>query len=272
MDYLSRGDAPFDEALWSRIDAAVVDAAKGILVARRFLPLFGPVGPGADVARIDLFGQKEEVAKDGFAVMKNRTVQQIPQLCEDFWLYWRDLAMYEKEGVPVDLGSARAASEALARREDTMVFYGVKELGIDGLLTAKGTASQKRSDWSTGEGAFTDVAAAVTTLLQNGRIGRHTLVMSSDLYVQLQRIQPGTGELESKRVGKLLEGGGMYMSTVLQPKTALLVCAQPQYMDLVVGQDISTAFTEAVDLNYHLRVLETALPRVKAPDAVVVFK
>ena len=32
------------------------------------------------------------------------------------------------------------------------------------------------------------------------------------------------------------------------------------------------AYTEAVDLNHHLRVLETALPRVKSPDAVVVIK
>jgi len=204
MDYLSRGDAPFDEALWQQIDAAVTGAAREIMVARRFLPLYGPLGPGAAFTKIDSYGKEEETG-EGFAVMGGRLLSQIPQLYEDFWLYWRDLAHYKNEGLPVDLSAARAAAETVAQREDGMVFYGVKSLGIDGLLTAKGTMAQKRSDWSTGEGAFADVAASVTTLLQNGRIGRHTLIVSSDLYVQLQRIQPGTGELESKRIGKLIE-------------------------------------------------------------------
>ncbi|MDL2219648.1 bacteriocin family protein [Ruminococcaceae bacterium OttesenSCG-928-O06] len=270
MDYLSRGDAPFSEELWGRIDAAVTGAAKDMLVARRFLPLYGPLGPGAATARID-GPQKEEVQKDGFAMMEGRALAQVPQLFEDFWLYWRDLAQYEQDGVPVDLAAAKAAAQSLAWREDEMVFYGVKEYGIEGLLTAKGVNTQKRGDWATGENAFTDVAAAVATLNQNRKIGRHTLIVSQDLYVQLQRIQPSTGVLESKRVAKLLDGR-LFYSAVLQPKTALLVSAQAQYMDLVVGQDIRTAFTEAVDLNYHLRVLETALPRVKDPTAVVVFK
>lgn len=270
MDYLMRDDAPFSSDLWQQIDAAVTGAAKDTLVGRRFLPLYGPLGPGASVAKIDAPG-KEEVFDDGFATMQGRELYQIPQLYEDFWLYWRDLATSERVNTPVDVATAREAGQAIARREDTMVFYGVKQLGIEGLLTAKGVNTQKRSDWSTGEGAFTDVAAAVSTLLQKGRIGRHTLIMSMDLFVQLQRIQPNTGVLESDRIKNLL-GGRLYYSTVLQPKTALVVCPQPQYLDIAVGQDIRTSYTEAVDLNHHLRVVETALIRVKAPDAVVVMK
>lgn len=270
MDYLAKGDAPFSDELWSRINSAVIGSVKETLVGRRFLPLHGPLGPGAEYTRIDS-PAKEEVMEGGFAVFKNRAVAQIPQLYDDFWIYWRDLAHSEEDGSPLDVSAARSAGVDLAFREDEMIFYGVKSLGIEGLLTAKGVNTQKRSDWTQGEGSFTDVAAAISTLLQKRKIGRHTLIVSQDLYVQLQRIQPGTGLLESKRIEKLVDGR-LFYSPVLQPNTALVVSAQPQYMDLVVGQDVGVAYTEAVDLNHHLRVLETALPRVKDPEAIVVLK
>ncbi|MFV0414272.1 MAG: family 1 encapsulin nanocompartment shell protein [Oscillospiraceae bacterium] len=270
MDYLGREGAPISAELWDAIDGAVVSTAKETLVGRRFLPLHGPLGPGVGIAAVDQPG-KQEVFENGFAVAASRTVLQIPQLYQDFWILWRDLEEAARVGVPLDVSGARQAAQAISRREDEMVFYGVKSLGIDGLLTAKGSLSVKRSNWEEGEGAFADVVAAVTLLQQKGRYGKYTLVVSPDLYVQLQRIQPGTGILESERVKKLVDGK-LYMSTVLQAKTALLVCAQPQFMDLAVGQDISTAYTEQVDLNHHLRILETAVPRIKAPDAIVVIK
>lgn len=270
MDYLMRDDAPFSTDQWTAIDSAVVNAAKDTLVGRRFLPLYGPLGPGAASTKIDA-PQKEEVFEDGFAFMQDRALFQLPQLYEDFWLYWRDIAAAERAAAPLDISAAKQAGQAIAQREDTMVFYGVDKLGVSGLANTKGANTQKRSDWASGEGAFSDVAAATATLLQKGRIGRHTLIVSMDLYVQLQRIQGNTGVLESDRVKKLVDGR-LYYSTVLKPQTALVVCAQAQYMDIAVGQDIKTSYTEAVDLNHHLRVLETALVRVKSPDAIVVLK
>lgn len=270
MDYLSRGDAPFGDDLWARIDAAVVASAKDMLVGRRFLPLYGPLGPGAAAIKIDAPG-KEEQLQDGLGLFTGRQYAQLPQLYEDFWLYWRDVADAEREGVPVDISAARTAASNLALKEDEMVFYGVPALGVEGLANAKGAQSLKRGDWAKDENAFTDIAAGISALLAAGKVGRHTLVVSQDLYVQLQRIQPGTGLLESKRIEKLLDGR-LFAATALKPKTALLLSAQSQYVDLAVGQDIATAYTEAVDLNHHLRVLETALPRVKDPSAIVLFK
>lgn len=269
-DYLGRDGAPFSVELWQQIDAAVVSAAKETLVGRRFLTLHGPLGPGVSFVPIDKLTH-EEIDEDGFAVMQGRTLAQLPQLYEDFWLYWRDLEATESAGVAPSLSAARLAAQTLAIREDKMVFYGIKSLGIDGLANAKGANTQKRGDWSQGEGAYADIAQAMTTLLSKGRIGRLTLVVSPDVLVSLERIQPGTGVLESKRIEKLL-GSKIYMSVSLQPNTAILVSAQPQYMDLTVGQDIRTAYTEAVELNHHLRVMETAVVRVKAPDAIVLFQ
>lgn len=270
MDYLSRQSAPFDEDLWRQIDETVVEVTKENLLGRRFLPFFGPVGPGLNEVEI-CSPRKQEVFKDGFSVLEGRQLVRVPQLYEDFWLYWRDLEGSRRQGFPVDLSAARNAAQILARREDRMIFYGVKELGLDGLMTVNGSNTQALGDWNTGENAFLSVASAVSTLNKKGRFGKHRLIISSDLMVALHRIQPGTGVVELERV-KSLVGGRLYISSVLEANTAVLICAQPQYIDFMVGLDISTAYTELVDLNHHLRIVETALLRIKSPDAIVVFK
>lgn len=270
MDYLGREAAPFTEELWAQIDEAVIGAARESLVARRFLPFFGPVGPGLNAAEVSS-PDKEEIFKDGFSIMEGRRLLRVPQIYEDFWLYWRDIEGSRRVGFPVDLSGAKSAAQRLALREDKMIFYGVKELGLEGLLTVEGSAVQTLGDWNEGETAFRAVSEGISSLAKKGRYGQYALVLSPNLFVDLHRIQPGTGVIELERV-KGLVGGRVFNAVMLEPNTALLVCAQSQYLDLMVGQDISTAYTELVDLNHHLRILETVVLRVKAPDAIVVFK
>ena len=47
MDYLARESAPFSPETWEKIDSAVIDNAKKHMVCRRFLNIYGPLGPGA---------------------------------------------------------------------------------------------------------------------------------------------------------------------------------------------------------------------------------
>lgn len=266
MDFLCRDGAPIPSGLWDSIDSAVVSTASKILKARCFLSLGGPVGAGVQFTKIDKFNRKEEF-EDWYVKTTNRQIIEIPQIYSDFWLNWRDL---EADAVP-NLSAAHMAAQRLAQHEDEMIFYGIPAIGLDGLLTVKGSLSVKRSDWSSGEGAFSDIAAGMTALEKNNRVGRYVLVVSPDIFIQLQRIQPGTGVLESKRIKKLL-GSKIIKSTVLKNNTAFLVCAENYCMDLLIGQDMTTAYLESVDMNHHLRVMETALLRIKCPDAIVIFK
>lgn len=270
MDYLSRDDAPFSAELWSEVDKTVVDAIKQTIVSRRFLPFYGPLGGGARVATIDAPGHSEEF-DDGFVKTTNRRLAEIPQLYADFWLQWRDMESAVQTERPIDLSAARMAAFNIARTEDRMVFYGNDSLGLTGLLNTSGSQQIKRKDWSQGENPFLDIAAGVAMLENADRLGRYALIVSTDLYLQMERLQPNTGMLERSRIADYL-GGRLYKSTILKEKTAVLVCCESPYMDLLVGQDFATAYLEMVDLNHHLRIMETALLRVKAPDAIVVYK
>lgn len=268
MDYLGRSASPFDEAFWNKIDGAIVDAARKHLVGRRFLDIFGPLGAGASSVAYDK--KVEEEFEEGIVKTSGRAYVEIPQLYEDFTILWRDIEQSAMSGYPMDMSSVRGAAHALAVKEDNLIFYGSKHLKSEGLLNATGAKKMKLSDWGTGENSFKDIVSGISTLRQNGAMGRYVLCVSPALYVDLQRIQHGTGMLELDRISKQLFG--LFNVTILKGRQAVLLSAEPQYMDLAVGVDMSASYLELKDLNHNFRIVETVIPRIKNGGAVVVYE
>jgi uncharacterized linocin/CFP29 family protein len=270
MEFLSRTTSPVTGDLWRQIDEVTVSAARNVLIGRRVLTLTGPLGAGTGSVPIDDYDQKAEVASEGYIVTRGRKIVELPTLYEDFTLYARDLAQSEKAGSPTDLTAVRAAAQAVALTEDRLVFLGNAKLGYDGLLSVRGAHKLAKADWSSGENAFTDVAAGVEALVSKGVYGAYTLVVSPALYLQMQRLQQALGLLEIDRVSKLVDGR-LFKSPVLGKNQAVLVCAQPENMDLAVGQDLAAAYLEQREMNHFFRLTESVLPRIRRPQAVVVF-
>ena len=90
MDYLTRESAPFSPEMWTYIDNAVLETARRHMVCRRFLNLFGPLGPGVTHVPVDNI-HKDETLDEGFGLLTGRKLLELPILYEDFTLYWRDL-------------------------------------------------------------------------------------------------------------------------------------------------------------------------------------
>ncbi|HHV97574.1 MAG TPA: bacteriocin family protein [Clostridiaceae bacterium] len=270
MDFLSRDGSPIPAELWEKIDDAVVSAAKKVLTGRRFLSIYGPLGAGIQTINVDNICELEET-EDSISVIKGRTYKHIPLINQDFSLLWRDLEYSEQMGLPVDLSSAMHAATQCALKEDEFIFYGNEELGYKGLLNECGIIKLPISDWSEGENPFKDISAGLAKFIENGIVGRKALVVSPQLFVQLQRIQPGTGTTEYERISKLI-GGNIYSTPIIKGNKAVLVCAEPQYMDLVIGQDMITSYLETKNLNHYFRIIETLLLRIKKKEAVIVFK
>lgn len=270
MDYLARESAPFSAGMWAAIDGAVVGSAKRNLVCRRFLSLHGPLGAGAFSVAVDGPGRGEK-EKDGLVRSAGRRIEELAQLFEDFTLYWRDLEEAEKAGRPAELQAASAAAKRAALKEDALILQGSRTLGTEGLLNAKGATVLEKGDWKEGEAAFRDVARGVACLTGKGMAGRLALVLGPDLYLDLHRITPNTGLLELDRVSKLV-GGRIYPTSLVGEGKALLVCANPDLMDLAVGADMAVGYLEMKEFNHSLRIMETIALRIKNPEAIVVFE
>lgn len=271
MSYLSRETSPLSAELWEQVDDAVVKSARRVLTGRKFLHVFGPLGIGVTSIALDDADTVGEVEEDGLITTKGRKYVEIPTLYHDFTLLSKDLESAAAAGFPVNLFKAADAAAQCALKEDRLIYFGNAKLGFPGLVNAPGANKIKKKDWSAGENAYADIAAAVELLTEKNIYGTYALAVSPNLYMQLQRIQPGTGLLEIDRIGKLL-GGHIFKAPVLEKETAVLVACDEKNVDLVIGQDMAAAYLEQKDLNHSIRVLETVLPRVKRAEAIVVFE
>lgn len=270
MDYFAREDAPILAELWNEIDETVIQNAKKHMVCRRFLNIYGPLGPGASYVTIDN-AQKTEEFENNIARVTGRKVVELPQLYQDFSILWRDIAEAEKNGWPLDLASAAAAAQKSAKQEDDFILFGNKEMGMEGLFTATGAVVIERGDWAVGEEAFKDVSRGISYFASHSMLGRYALVLSPDLYLDLQRLQPNVGLLEIDRIKKLLNDR-VYHTGPLGLGKAVLVCAEPQYMDLAMGVDLSVGYLETKEFNHYFRLTETVALRIKNPAAIIVFE
>lgn len=270
MDFLARDTVSFSDDFWKKLDTQVVDTVKKNLIGRRFLSLYGPLGAGTTSINIDETTALQE-EKGGVVKTKGRRFIELPQLHEDFVLYWRDLEHNETTGQPLDLSKAIMAAQALAQKEDRLIFFGNEFLGLKGLFTADGVSKISKSDWTIGDNAFTDIVSGISMFQSKSLIGRYSLILSPDMYFKLHRLQPSLGMTEEERIKKILEGH-LYSSPVLGEQKAVMVCAEPQYMDLAIGKDIETGYLETKDFNHVFRIVETAALRIKCKDAIIIFE
>lgn len=274
MDYLMREDAPLTAAEWARLDGVVTETARRALVARRFIPLAGPFGPGVQVlpddeidgAGVGAVDPAGDVPVDVVRTVR-RTYLPLPITYKDFRIHWRDIETGRQQGVPLDIGAAAIAAADCTRTEDDLIFNGRLDLGYHGLLTEPGRVRMPISDWSAPGGAFEDVVAATTRLVEGGFYGPYVLVVTPRLYAQLHRVLGTAGVLEIEQIQKLTRDG-VYQTPLIPENTALVIATGAQNMDIAVSLDLVTAYNGSENLNHIFRVLEVVALRVRRPGAI----
>lgn len=106
---------------------------------------------------------------------------------KDFFISWRDLENSKKTGLPLDLAPVAITAAACAHKEDHIIFFGDEDWGYKGLMNVDGRQIFKKDNWNEGENAFIDIAKGLEKLVRKDFYGPYVLVVSPDLYVQLQK-------------------------------------------------------------------------------------
>ena len=277
-DYLMRADAPLSKEEWEQLDHVVERAAKALLVGRRFIELTGPLGPGTLAVPVfkvctgqgdcgceddESCGCGEDECTCTATHVSSRVLIPIEHLEHDFILSWRDLAANRQMGLGLELGPAGAAASACARDEDEHIF--------DTLLTAEGRNTVALKDWDEPGAALENVVQATETLVSAGFSGPYALVVSPALYAKTQRVFQGMGRTVGKLIGEIVEGG-MFRSPILRPKEGLVLSLGAHNLDLVVAQDLTTAYMGNEGLDHLYRVMESLVLRIKRPGAICTFE
>jgi len=259
-DFLGRDDAPISGETWNLMDAAMVEAAKGILAGRRLLGISGPYGLGLKAVPLsDGRGRKGYVTSE---------LLPVPLIEVPFTLGKRDIAAYERDRVALDLCAVATAACACATAEDGLVFQGAP--GIPGLLSAKGSASVKLSAWEAPGAAADEIIRAVTALDDGGFHGPYTLGLAPARYNLLYRRYPQGEGTELDHL-KGIVTGGILKAPVLGDGGVLLASGK-QYAEIVLGQDMTVGFIGPSAEELEFSVSESLVPVIHTPGAICVLK
>lgn len=263
-DYLAREDAPLSNEDWEKLDKIVVESARKRLVGRRFINITGPLGVGATVINKPVMGGMNE----GEISIKKRDNLNISMIYKDFKLNWLDIESSRKYGMPIELGPAAAAAAFCAMKEDEMIFSGDHE--NEGLMNAKGRNSVEAQDWKITGNAFQNVINATEKLVSEGLYGPYAMAVSPSLYAMMHRTYGGGSILEVEMVRELLTDG-VFQSPVLKGEDVLVIATGQENMDLVIGQDLITAYLGPDGMDHSFRVFETLVLRIKRPGSICAF-
>jgi uncharacterized linocin/CFP29 family protein len=267
--YLSRSDAPFGEKVWEMIDNVVVGAARGQLSARRLLALEGPYGPGFKT----LHGPTREIKsaeKNGGVSVRSSSGTPVTEISTTFMLAISDVAAYEQTMEPVDNGPIARAAITLANREDDLIFNGLKEIGLQGLMNAQGTQTFKLKGWDSPGKAADDLIQAVTLLDNAGFHGPYTLGLASNLYNMLFRVYANTSMTELQHLQTLVTDGIIKISAI--KAGGVLIASGRQFASIALAQDILTSFVGPDGRDLEFAISESLALRVTEPSAICILQ
>ncbi len=266
--FLHRGDAPFDEKVWEKIDETVTAAARGQLSARRLLHVDGPYGLGLKAIQ-GPDAAVEETTSESVSMMASPSMP-VALIQSTFSLSARDIAAFEATGLSFDLKVAAAAAIACARQEDALILHGSKALGVEGLLTAKGTQSLKLKPWTEVGAAVDDIIKAITKLDDAGLHGPYTLALAPSLYNLLFRRYPQGNMAEMEHLRSAVTDGIVKAPAI--SSGAVLLASGRQFASIVLGQDLMTGFVGPSGGEYEFVISESLTLRLVEPSAVCVLK
>jgi uncharacterized linocin/CFP29 family protein len=260
-NYLNREQAGFTEQMWERIDATAIEAARDILTARRFLDVEGPFGPGLTSVEVGSESYARPAAEGRAAVVASQAIG-VAMLQQVFELSIRRVEGHLRMGLPLDLRPMEDAAEAIAWREEELIYHGIPEQSVTGLMNAAGRNSIELGKWEKVEQALNDVIAAVDRLDASGFRGPYALALSPTRYNQLFRRYEGSDMLQLDHLSRLCEAGGF------KAPIEGAVVVDPRVGQIDIGQDLRIGYSANDGIHFRLFASESLVLLLEEPGAI----
>jgi uncharacterized linocin/CFP29 family protein len=263
--YLGRDDFAGAEAVWSKLDEIVITSAKSQLSARRLLDIEGPYG-----LALKSIPLPDRVVTDSEPGVTAAGAISVPLIETTFSLGARDLAAYESGGFSLDTETVTTAAVNLASAEDALIFEGSKELGIEGLLNAKGIQSVQLDSWDEVGAAANDIIKALNALDSAGFHGPYLLALSPRLHNLLYRLYPQGYQVEMQHVESIV--GSSVIKAPGIKSGGVLLAAGKQFASIIIGQDMTAGFIGPEDGRFVFSISESLAPYICMPASICALK
>ena len=187
----------------------------------------------------------------------------VPMIRKSFRLSIRRVAAHLENGQPLDLSPAQDAAEAVADREEELIYSGQPAFGVSGLLNVEGRQQVAgRRLVGARRARCTTCSPAATRLDEAGFRGPYALALAPALYNNLFRLFPGTDVIGLEHLRRLCTAG-IYKAAI---EGGVLVDTRVGV--LVLGQDFRAGYSSQDGVHYHLYISESIVLRIDSPEAV----
>jgi uncharacterized linocin/CFP29 family protein len=301
---LGRDRVPWDPSVWQQIDAAVVGEAMRTRVARNFLPVQTVSAANSVVAPEDIHAP--ETQSEVLTIDEGEAIR-INEYWVEFALTPTQVAeasMSIGDNAAVTL--ATRGANLLAQAEDLILFQGEEAftLGGERSVFARGVRHRGAPHGSGllglgsknrinpqqvikvprapdghmavyGEHTFKAIAEAYAKFQGEGQCGAYAVVLQTTPYADAFSPLGTTLTTPADRISPLMTAGfygtGLLPVSDKEPRFMGLVAAPgASSMDMVLGLDITTAFTQqSADGQFRFRVVERFALRLKNPASVI---
>ncbi|QEC50004.1 bacteriocin [Baekduia soli] len=263
MSHLLRGHAPITDEGWARIDEEARDRLTPGLAARRLVDFAGPLGwehSATNLGRIEPL----DVSPLGEVEGHRRRVLALVELRAPFTVGQEELRAGDRGAQDVDFDALDDAAQRMVVAENTAVFHGWPQAGIEGIIPASPHAAVPCGDDIDRYPGF--VARAVETLLRDGVAGPYGLALGREEYTRVIETAELGGHLLLDHLREILGGPIVWAPGV---QGGVVVSQRGGDFLFECGQDLAVGYAghdaEAVSLYLE----ETFSFRVASPEAAV---
>jgi len=261
MDILKRKLAPISAAAWEEIDDAARDVLRVNLSGRKIVDFDGPHGweySAVPLGRLKALKHRKGVEPE-FGI---RTIQPLVEARVLFELDVWELDNAVRGAEDIELEPLEEACRKLARFEESAIYEGLKDAGIDGI---KASSEHKPLTFS-GEARniLTAISSGITQMAGAGVEGPYRLVCGPELWQNIS--SQDHGYPLTRHIEQLLGG-----EIILNPfhEDTLLVSTRGGDMKLTVGTDFSIGFNSADAKTVSLFLTESFTFRVVDGNAII---
>jgi len=266
MDILKRSLAPFSTEAWNFLDEEATDVLSQKLRARQEVDFIGP--KGLELSSINTGRFVDTGIEDVEGVQyATREVLPLVELKVPFKMKLSEIEALARGAGDVDTDALVEAAGKVAQAENKAVYYGLDQVGIEGIVDA---SEYEEVSVSGGEKELiSGLLKALTLFEENSVGGNKRLLLGPDLYALLYELDDKGYPLKRK-VAEMVESGVEFVPDL--GNRGLLISERGGDFELTVGQDISLGFEDRSGDEVELFFLETFTFRVNGPEAAVVLK
>lgn len=264
MNNLYRELAPISPSAWAEIEEEASRTLKKYLGGRQIVDVHEP--QGFDLSAVGK-GHTQRISPvvDGVRTLK-RQVNPVIELRIPFKLTRDAINDVARGSSDSDWQPLKDAAQKLSFAEDSLIFNGYEDGGIDGILPETSneiiTLPESASDYPNA------VAQALTQLRQAGVNGPYALVLGTEAYTKASG-SADDGYPVLRRLEQLVEVPIIWSQSL---KGGLVVSTRGGDFDLWLGQDISIGYLQHDAESVELYLQETLTFQMQTAEAVVVLK